>query len=201
RWEDAWGAGKAGAGGGGRPPVGPGRGGGLAELARLDLGPRLRAGEPVRAEAYLARHPELKQDAEAVLALITREYEVRRLREPEVTLADYDRRFPELTRHLARGVFGLEGPWGAGSGAEAQRNTSQLTERLLSEQGPPSPGEAGMDLRVYRLLERLGGGGMGEVYLSRDPGLDRLLALKVMRAEWQGNPDMERRFQAEARIT
>jgi serine/threonine-protein kinase len=51
------------------------------------------------------------------------------------------------------------------------------------------------------LLERLGSGGMGEVYLSRDPGLDRLLAAKVLRAEWQGNPEMERRFQAEARIT
>src|SRR5262249_37770778 len=55
--------------------------------------------------------------------------------------------------------------------------------------------------RAYRLLERLGSGGMGEVYLSCDPGLDRVLALKVLRAEWQGNPDMERRFQAEARIT
>src|SRR5262249_347108 len=55
--------------------------------------------------------------------------------------------------------------------------------------------------RAYRLLERLGSGGMGEVYLSCDPGLDRVLALKVLRAEWQGDPDMERRFQAEARIT
>src|SRR5262249_27348049 len=55
--------------------------------------------------------------------------------------------------------------------------------------------------RAYRLLERLGSGGMGEVYLSCDPGLDRVLALKVLRAEWQGDPEMERRFQAEARIT
>jgi serine/threonine-protein kinase len=199
------------------PPAGPARGRALAELPRLDLEHRLRAGEPVRVEAYLARCPELKQDAEAVLALITHEYEVRRLREPQLTLADYDERFPNLTRHLRQfdlpgtqglappapteGVPGLGGPWGVVSHTEAEGITSRLPHRLLSEQGLPSPGGVGLDLRAYQLLERLGSGGMGEVYLSRDPGLDRLLALKVLRAEWQGNPDMERRFQAEARIT
>ena len=60
-------------------PAGPARGRALAELARLDLEHRLRAGEPARVEAYLARCPELRQDAEAVVALVTREYQVRRL--------------------------------------------------------------------------------------------------------------------------
>jgi serine/threonine-protein kinase len=213
RFEEALRAGKAGDWWDWLPPVGPARGRALAELARLDMEYRLRAGEPVRVEAYLARHPELKQDAEAVLALITREYEVRRLREPELTLADYDPRFPDLTWHLrqfdrpgaqgqapsalGRRVPGLEGSWGA------VPDTQLLSEQGLPPPGwsLPSPGGVGLDLRAYQLLERLGSGGMGEVYLSRDPGLDRLLALKVLRAEWQGNPDMERRFQVEARIT
>src|SRR5262249_54515576 len=42
---------------------------------------------------------------------------------------------------------------------------------------------------------------MGEVYLSRDPGLDRPLALKVLLPKWQGNREMEARFEEEARIT
>ena len=100
RFEEALRAGQAGDWWDWLPPAGPARGRALAELARLDLEHRLRAGEPVRVEAYLARCPELKQDAEAVLALITREYQVRRLREPELTLADYDRRFPARTRPL-----------------------------------------------------------------------------------------------------
>ena len=100
RFEEALRADKAGDWWDWLPPVGPARGQALVELARLDLEHRLRAGEPVRVEAYLARCPELKRDAEAVLALITREYEVRRLREPELTLADYDQRFPDLTWHL-----------------------------------------------------------------------------------------------------
>jgi tetratricopeptide (TPR) repeat protein len=217
RFEDALRGGAAGNWWDWLPPAGPARSRALAELAPLDLEHRLRAGEPVRVEAYLARCPELKQDTEAVLALITREYEVRRLREPELTLVDYDRRFPDLTLHLRQfdhpgaqgqatptlvpGVPGLQGPGGVVLNTDPQRITSQITHRLLLEQGLPSPGGVGLDLRTYQLLEPLGSGGVGEVYLSRDPGLDRLLALKVLRAEWQGNADMEWRFQAEARIT
>jgi hypothetical protein len=189
------------------PPVGPARARALAELARLDLEHRLRAGAPVRVEAYLARCPELKQETEAVLALITCEYEVRRLREPELTLADYDPRFPDLTPHLrpfdhraapeqppatlVEEGPGREGTCGAPTNTEAQRTAGLF----------PPPSGVGLDLRAYRLLERLGSGGLGEVYLSCDPGLNRLLALKVLRAEWQGDPDMEQRFRAEAHIT
>src|SRR5262249_49055574 len=79
RFEDAPRAGKAGDWWAWLPPGGPARARALAELARLDLEHRLRQGEPVRVEAYLARCPELEQDAEAVRALVTREYEVRRL--------------------------------------------------------------------------------------------------------------------------
>ena len=58
-----------------------------------------------------------------------------------------------------------------------------------------------LDLRDYELLEQLGSGGMGEVYRSRDPGLGRDLALKVLRPELQGNREAEQRFEQEARIT
>ena len=60
RFEEALRAGKAGDWWDWLPPVGPARGRALDELARLDLEHRLRAGEPVRVEAYLARCPELK---------------------------------------------------------------------------------------------------------------------------------------------
>jgi Tfp pilus assembly protein PilF len=67
---------------------------------------------------------------------------------------------------------------------------------------PFTPPEAdALDLRRYELLEQLGRGGMGEVYRSRDPGLGRDLALKVLAARFQGHAEMERRFTAEARIT
>jgi hypothetical protein len=51
------------------------------------------------------------------------------------------------------------------------------------------------------LIEALGKGGMGEVYRSGDPALGRDLAIKVMKAELRGYPEVERRFLREARIT
>ena len=49
----------------------------------------------------------------------------------------------------------------------------------------------------YEILKRLGEGGMGAVYKARDRELDRLLALKVIRPELAGNPDILRRFKQE----
>jgi eukaryotic-like serine/threonine-protein kinase len=52
----------------------------------------------------------------------------------------------------------------------------------------------------YRLEQLLGRGGMGAVYRARDMRLDRLVAVKVVRAELVGNPDARRRFRREAQI-
>jgi len=52
----------------------------------------------------------------------------------------------------------------------------------------------------YRIEQLLGRGGMGAVYRTRDIRLDRLVALKVVRAELLGDPDAQRRFRREAQI-
>ncbi|MGW1771800.1 MFS transporter [Streptomyces sp. NPDC002104] len=48
----------------------------------------------------------------------------------------------------------------------------------------------------YRLIARLGAGGMGLVYLGRSEG-GRTVAVKVVQAEYAGNPEFRRRFARE----
>ena len=54
-------------------------------------------------------------------------------------------------------------------------------------------------LGPYRVIERLGSGGMSEVYLAQDERLNRLVALKVLPAYFVSDESRLRRFRTEAR--
>ena len=59
---------------------------------------------------------------------------------------------------------------------------------------------AGARLGVYQILDRLGQGGMGEVYRARDTKLNRDVALKVLPDLFARDPDRLARFTREAQV-
>jgi len=78
-------------------------------------------------------------------------------------------------------------------------------ERPAVDIAPTPPVESheatlvGRTISHYQVLSLLGAGGMGEVYLARDPRLDRTVALKILPGEFAADADRMQRFTREAK--
>src|SRR3990172_8602050 len=57
------------------------------------------------------------------------------------------------------------------------------------------------NLSHYRIVSKIGAGGMGEVYLAEDTRLNRKVAIKLLPADFANDQDRIRRFELEARTT
>jgi serine/threonine protein kinase len=71
------------------------------------------------------------------------------------------------------------------------------TGETATPASPPLAG--GSQLGAFRIVERVGSGGMGEVYRATDTRLHRDVAIKMLPAEYAHQPQWLARFQREAR--
>ena len=69
----------------------------------------------------------------------------------------------------------------------------------LGDPDPSRPYAAGEVFGSYRLVEHIGQGGMGNVFIAEHIKLGRRVALKMLRSEFSNNTEAVRRFFAEAR--
>ena len=87
----------------------------------------------------------------------------------------------------------------AHSGA-AKRFESPAVEVMAQVvSGEQSDGMVGRSLGRYDIIDKLGAGGMGEVYLALDSGLNRKVALKFLPSFFTQDSERLRRFHQEAR--
>ena len=102
-----------------------------------------------------------------------------------------------------------------GRDAELRRNVQTLLDSFESlgsaadasanEQVPSTPGlekttlEIGERIGYYQVIDHLGSGGMGEVYLANDTRLDRKVAIKFLKKEFSRSHDPMLRFEREAK--
>jgi serine/threonine protein kinase len=94
---------------------------------------------------------------------------------------------------LAAGLESRDEGESAGNGSEAP--TTPHVGRFV----PPEPAALAAHFRQLEILELLGHGGMGAVYKARQPRLDRLVALKIIRPESADTPAFAERFNREAK--
>ena len=73
-----------------------------------------------------------------------------------------------------------------------------LTKQEIEDHGPKAL-SAGTTISHYRIIEKIGAGGMGEVYRAHDPRLARDVAIKILPQAFSTVPDRLRRFEQEAR--
>src|SRR5687767_6513281 len=81
----------------------------------------------------------------------------------------------------------------AGDSIEAMA-VEAATEMLANDHGI-----VGKQVGRYQVLNRIGCGGMGEVFLAQDTALGRKVALKLLRSDFTRNEERLRRFRQEAR--
>lgn len=89
-----------------------------------------------------------------------------------------------------------------------KRDDAQAAAKLLIDRGKLTKYQAaavyqgkGKELLFgdYVVLDRLGAGGMGQVFKARHRRMDRIVALKVIHAEALKNPDSVKRFEREVK--
>jgi predicted Ser/Thr protein kinase len=163
----------------------------LVEMTKIDLERQWQHGRRVTVEDYLRDFPELADADGPPGDLVRAEWEARGRAGETPDPGQFRLRFPgrsEAIRDLP--------PQSGTAGTPPPGSSVEQTE-VGSSMSPP--GDIPDRIGRYRVVRRLGHGGMGSVYLGHDDELDRPVAVKVPHFAAEDGSDVRERFRREAR--
>jgi len=161
----------------------------LVEMAKIDIERHWQRGRRVTVEDYLRDFPELGTPEGPPLDLVETEWEARTHTGETPDPEEFCRRFPRQCESIR-------------SFHSAETSATPLPQGSigLTLVAPPVEARTVPDrIGRYRIVRRLGQGGMGTVYLAHDDELDRTVALKVPHFTPGDGPEVRERFRREAR--
>ena len=139
------------------------------------------AGKRTPAAEWLRGYPALASDPALAAELVYHQFTLREELGEAPDWADFLRQFSQHADLL-----------------RLLRQADQVVEQALAP-ATPAPPPAAL-LRDYELLEEVGRGGMGVVFKARQRNLDRIVALKMIRAGECPGEEERQRFDREARV-
>ncbi len=156
----------------------------IAALERIDdlcaeFERKWQSNEPPTIESVLTVDASRLERDILLTELVVLDIDYRRRRGESPTKQDYLARFPDCPEAINDALVDALGR----AGVFKPRTVGQLAALFPS----------------LEIIELIGAGGMGAVYKARQPGLDRLVALKVLPSEFDHDVKFALRFTREAR--
>jgi WD40 repeat protein/Tfp pilus assembly protein PilF len=171
----------------------------IVTVLRVDQWERRRRGQWVPAEAYLEAFPAVRDDPEWAVDVVFAEYMLREQLGESPTLDEYTLRFPQHADRLELQVELHRAMEGEGRGEwPATWDEGRADPPAPRGAGPAGAADEHARIPGFDVLDVLGSGGMGVVYRAWEQRLNRMVALKMLRAGAQASPQVLARFRLEA---